>query len=312
MTFLGKSGEKRADARVRILNVINGVLAVLTDGEVEVKFKVCIGLCVKEEAAGIYADLVHKVVESERLARALGNLDDLVASDETYHLHDEKVKLLVLKSKLRSCHGGGKADGMTMVVSSPNINYAVKAALDEFVAVIGYVNGIVGVKAIGAAQNLVLVSAEFGVFKPDSAVFFVGVTRVFEELYRFGNIAAFMQAALQKPFVKADTIALKVLFHQSNVMRQTKLYKCFTAFGTVHIEIFITVTLVDKAGKLFDIVSVVAVIGKFNRVLALNKLKIARLNGFAEQIDLIARVVNVKLAPYVISGALHNACQSIA
>ena len=136
---------------MRILDVVNGVFAVLPHGEVEVELEVRVRLGVEEEAAGIHADLVHEVGERERLARALGDLDDLVAAHEAHHLHDEEIELASLKAERGRAHGRGKADGVAMMVSTPNIDDAVKAALDELVAVIGDVDRVVGIKAGRAA-----------------------------------------------------------------------------------------------------------------------------------------------------------------
>lgn len=58
-----------------------------------------------------------------------------------------------------------------MVVGAPDIDDAVKAALDKFVAVVGDIDRVVRIKPVRAAQNLVLVGAEVGVAQPERAVF---------------------------------------------------------------------------------------------------------------------------------------------
>ena len=126
---LGHGGEQRADARVRILDVVDGVFAVLPDGEVEVKLQMRVRLGVEEEAAGIHADLVHEVSERERLTRALGDLDDLVAAHEAHHLHDEEVELAALEPQRGRAHGRGEANGVAVVIRAPDVDDAVKAVL---------------------------------------------------------------------------------------------------------------------------------------------------------------------------------------
>ena len=56
----------------------------------------------------------------------------------------------------------------------------------------------------------------------------------------------------------------------------------------------------------------VAVLGKFDRVLALYELEAARLDARCEFFYLIARVVDVELAPDIVAGALEHGGQSIA
>ena len=56
----------------------------------------------------------------------------------------------------------------------------------------------------------------------------------------------------------------------------------------------------------------VAVVREFHGVLALKELEIARLDGLTEKIHLIAGVVHVKLAPYVVARAVEHGRQRVA
>ena len=297
---------------MRILDVVDGVFAVLPHCEVEVELEVRVRLGVEEEAAGVHADLVHEVSERERLARALGDLDDLVAAHEAHHLHDEEVELAALEPQRGRAHGRGKADGVAVMVSAPDIDDAVKAALDELVAVIGNVDRVVGIKAVRAAQDLVLIGAELGVAQPERAVLFIRQTGVREQLHGLGHIAGAVQTALEEPLVKVDTVALKVALHARDVVRQTEGHERRAALIARHGEVLVAVALIDELGKRLDVVTVVAVVRKFDRVLALDKLEVARLDGLAEQVDLIAGVIDVELAPDIVARAVEHGRERVA
>lgn len=183
------------------------------------------------------------------MPRALGDLDDLVAAHEAHHLHDEEIELASLKAERGRAHGRGKADGVAVMVSAPDIDDAVKAALDELVAVIGDVDRIVGIKAVRAAQDLVLVGAEVGVAQPERAVLFIRQTGIREQLHGLGHVAGAMQAALEEPLVKVDAVALKVALHARDVVRQAEGHERRAALGARHGEVLVAVTLVDELGE---------------------------------------------------------------
>ena len=83
-----------------ILNIIYRVLAVLSDSKSEVKLKMRIGLCVEEESARIDRDLVEKIIESERLAGTLRDLDGFTVSYKADHLHDQEIKAASAEVKI--------------------------------------------------------------------------------------------------------------------------------------------------------------------------------------------------------------------
>jgi len=74
------------------------------------------------------------------------------------------------------------------MVSAPDIDDAVKAALDELVAVIGDVDRVVGIKAVRAAQDLVLIGAEVGVAQPERAVLFIRQAGIREQLLKYDEV----------------------------------------------------------------------------------------------------------------------------
>ena len=195
---------------------------------------------------------------------------------------------------------------MAVVIRAPDVDDAVKAALDEFVAVIGDVDRVVRIKPVRAAQDLVLIGAEVGVAQPERAVLFIRQAGVHKQLHGLGHVAGTVQAALKKPLIKMDAVAFEVALHTRNVVWQAEGHERRAALGARHGEVLVAVTLVDQFGKLPDVVAVVAVVREFHGVFALDELKIARLDGLAEQVDLIAGVVDVKLAPDIVACAVEH------
>ena len=198
------------------------------------------------------------------------------------------------------------------MVSAPDIDDAVKAALDELIAVIGDVDRVVGIKAVRAAQNLVLIGAEVGVAQPERAVLFIRQTGIREQLHGLGHVAGAVQAALEEPLVKVDAVALKVALHARDIVRQTEGHERRAALGARHGEVLVAVTLVDELGERLDVVAVVAVVREFDRVLTLDELEVARLDGLAEQVDLIAGVIDIELTPDIIARALEHGRERVA
>lgn len=117
------------------------------------------------------------------------------------------------------------------MVGAPDVDDAVKAALDEFVAVVGNVDRVVRIKPVRAAQDLVLVGAEVGVAQPERAVLFIRQAGVHKQLHGLGHVAGAVQAALEEPLVKMDAIALKIALHTRDVVRQTEGHERRTALS---------------------------------------------------------------------------------
>ena len=201
---------------------------------------------------------------------------------------------------------------MTVVVGAPDIDDAVEAALDELVAVIGDVDGVVGIKPVGAAEDFVLVRAEIGVLQPERTVLLIGEARVLKELHGLGHVAGPVQAALEEPLVKVDAVALEIALHALDVIRQTEGHEFRAALLGVDREILLPVALVDELCEGLDVVAVVAVVRELDGVLALNQLEITRLDAAAEKIDLIAGVVDIELAPDVIARAIEHGSHRVA
>ena len=120
---------------------------------------------------------------------------------------------------------------------------------------IGDVDRVVRIKPVRAAQDLVLVGAEVGVAQPERAVLFIRQAGVHKQLHRLGHVAGTVQAALKKPLIKMDAVALEVALHTRNVVRQAEGHERRAALGARHGEVLVAVTLVDQFGKLPDVVA---------------------------------------------------------
>ena len=121
-----------------------------------------------------------------------------------------------------------------------------------------------------------------------------------------------MQTALEEPLVKVDAVALKVALHARDVVRQTEGHERRAALGARHGEVLVAVALVDEPGERLDVVAVVAVVREFDRVLTLDELDVARLDGLAEQVDLIAGIIDIELTPDIVARALEHGRERVA
>ena len=109
-----------------------------------------------------------------------------------------------------------------------------------------------------------------------------------------------------------NAVALEIALHTRDVVRQTEGHERRTALGARHGEVLVAVALVDEPGQLLDVVAVVAVVRERDGVLSLDELEVARLDGLAEQVDLIAGVVDVKLAPDIVARAVEHGRERVA
>ena len=201
---------------------------------------------------------------------------------------------------------------MAVVVGAPDVDDLVKAAHRELVAVVGDIGGEVSIEAVGAAQHVVLevelvdvrvllpclaqiLAQDIGGPEPQRSVLLIRPAALGEQLHRVGDVAALVQRGLIEPGVELDAVAREVALHlrQVAVKPEARHVRMALLHGLVHIAL--AVLLVKCLRQSADIVAVVAVLGKFHRVLALNDLEVARLDALGELLDLVARVVDVEL-----------------
>ena len=147
--------QEAANARVRVLDIVDGVLAILAHGEAEVEFHLRVGLGVEEVTAGVDGNFIEQVRKRDGLARALGHTHDLAVAHELDELHQHDVEAVGAVEAQR-VHRALHTGHMAVMVRAPDVDDLVEMTHGELVAVVGNVAGKVGVEPVGAAQHVVL------------------------------------------------------------------------------------------------------------------------------------------------------------
>ena len=224
---------------MRVLDIIDRVLAVLADGEVKVKLHRGLRTGVEEVARGIHGDLVQEVRQGDGLAGALGHPLGLSVAHELDKLHQDNVQA-VFAVEIQGVHGAFEAGNMTVVVRTPDVDGLVEAANLQLVAVVGDVRGEVGVEAVGAAQHVVLqiqlrdgflalalgkkLAAEnFGGAQPEGAVLFISEAHLGQTVDGGFDKAALVKLGLQEPAVVFHAVTPEIFLHLRNVARKAEL-----------------------------------------------------------------------------------------
>ena len=200
---------------------------------------------------------------------------------------------------------------MAVVIRAPNVDAAIETAV-EFIAVIGDVGGKIRRVAVLADEYLVLFRAELRRAVPGRAVLLVGHTLFAQQIDYSAHFAVLMQVAFQEPAVVLDAVLFEIRFHAGDVARQGVADKGLAALRGIGVHIAIAVFIGKFLRAFADVVAVIAVLRERDGVLALKDLKIARLQRHAEFFDLVARVVDVKFTPDVVSGCVQHRRQTVA
>ena len=153
-TVLCQSLEYAANTRVGVLNIINGVLVVLTDRQIEVKVHLSVGLsCVEEETRAVNGNLLEKIAELDRLAGTLAHLNKLAVTHELNELHKHDVELVAVVAD--GVHSALHPHNVAVVVGAPNVDKSFKSAV-KFILVIRDIRGKIGRVAVLADKHVVL------------------------------------------------------------------------------------------------------------------------------------------------------------
>ena len=201
---------------------------------------------------------------------------------------------------------------MAVVVGAPDVDDLVKAAHGELVAVVGDIGGKVGVEPVGAAKHVVLevklvhvlalfprpdkaVADDIGGPEPQRAVPLIGPARVGERLNRVRDVAALVERGLVKPGVKTDAVALQIALHLRQIAVEAEARHVSVPLLDITVYITFPMFVIERLRQLLDVVAVVTVLRELHRVFALNELEVARLDALGELLDLVARVVDIKL-----------------
>ena len=282
------------DPRVRVLDVVDGILLALLAGEREVQVERRVVASLQHvEARGVDADVFDQVVERDDLALPLRHLGALPPLDEVDELHDQDLERIGIASERtpRRVH----PRHVSVVVGAPEVDQPVVAAL-ALVEVVGDVGAEVRPLPVRAPQDAVLVVAELARAKPQGSLVLVHVPALAQQLQGAVDLALARQHVLVEEAVEADPEALErgpdVLDHQLDA-----------ALGQLR---RVRVGGARQACREVDhVLAAVAVLG---RLLAPG----ARGDRLAELQDLRALVVHVELALDVVARGLEDPAERVA
>ena len=218
---------------------------------------------------------------------------------------------------------------MAVMVCAPDIDSLFKASLLELVAVVGNVGGKIGRVAVGSDKNLVFefkaldflgglalvckpCAENLFVFIPECAVLFIGQPFVLHYFNGFGKLAVIVKCAFKEPCVIFNAVFCEIFFHCGNVAGQGVVNKSLSALAFGGVQIFIAVDFRKFLCSVDNILAVIAVLGQFNGIFTLEKLLISDIQRKAEFVNLIARIVNIKLTADIIARKVHNRRKAIA
>ena len=198
--FAGVAEDAR-DARVRVLDVVDGVLLRPLLGEVDVQLdRLVVAAGDEVPARRVHADRVQEVVEERDVAAPLGHLLRLAAFGEMDELVDEDLERVALLAE----HLGERLQpgDVAVVVGAQDVDQAIEASR-VLSANVGGVRRVVARRSVRADEDAILVVAVRARARPDGPLRLVRV----EERDRLGDLA--LHVALEHPGVEVDAEALE-------------------------------------------------------------------------------------------------------
>ena len=141
-----------------------------------------------------------------RLAGTLAHAHDFSALDEPYELNQHNVQFAAVQTN--RVHGALHSGDVAVMVGSPDVNTAFKAAFFKLISMIGDVRREIRWIPVLADKNLIFFRAEIGGTVPERAVLFVGQALLFQNTDGFRQFTVVVQAAFQKPFVVNNAVFL--------------------------------------------------------------------------------------------------------
>ena len=317
-----------ANSCMGILTVVNGVLRALLHGKVKVKVHDRARLLhIEHEPDRVNRNFLKQVNKRYGVARPLGHSDNVSVAHKADKLHKKHVEPVFVNTDRP--HGAFHSCNMAVVIRTPDVNGLIKAALFKLVSVVGDIGGKISRVAVLADKNVVLklklvnifltlallfkhCGLNLNVFIPERAVLFIGIAAVFEKLNGVLQLAAVVERQLAEPGVVIYTVFFHCLFHVFNVLRQGKVNKRFSALLLALLEIAVAVNGGKLLGALSDVRAVIAVLGKLHAVFAFKKLLISDIERKGEFVNLVAGVVNIKLAADLVARILKHGRKAVA
>ena len=304
--------QKRADAGVRVLDVVDRVARVLLLGDLDVEVDRLVGGARQHQKPGrVHADLVDELGERHHLARALGHAHGLAVAEQVDELaehHLERAGVApCLEHRLAALH-------VAVVVGAPDVDQVVETA-HELVMVIGHVANEVRHLAVLLDEDAVLVIAECRGAEPGGAILLEKVAllvhRVQSARHRgLPRLIGHVERALREPAVEMHAEAAERVLHQLQHLAVRHLAKRRDALGVGHRKPLVAVAVDDALGDVGHVRSAVALLGHLD--VAAEQLLVADGHGVAEHVHLDAVVVDVELLGHVVARMAHHARHRVA
>ena len=187
--------QQRADPGVRVLHVEDRVVVAAPRPLIQVHLDRRVHRVPRQRVPGrVRADRGHHVRERDHVAGALGHPHRLAVAQQADQLADEDLQggvRVVAEARGHRPHPAGVA----VVVGAEHDQHLVEAAA-ALVQVVRAVGGEIGVRAVAAHDDPVLVVAERAGRHPHRAVGPVHVPEVVEPAHRRGQLAPLVQRPL--------------------------------------------------------------------------------------------------------------------
>ena len=136
--LLRRLPEDRANPRVRVLHVVDGVVARLPrrHGQIELE-RAVVPARQEREAGGVAADLLEQLLHQHELAAPLGHAHGLAVAQQGHQLHDQDLECLGRMAE--RLHRGAHARHVAVVIGTEQVDDAIGAG-ELHVVVIGDVD----------------------------------------------------------------------------------------------------------------------------------------------------------------------------
>ena len=289
--------EEAVNAGIRILDVIDRVIAGLFLGQVDIEVHLGVQCAGTEEiACCIGADFFHQLAQRYGLSGTLGHFDRLSVAEKCHHLEQHDFE--IIRVVAQKFHGCLQTDDVAMVIRSPDINELVVAAAD-LISYIGDIRAEIGRHAIRADNHAVLVIAVLCGAKPESAVLLVHIVFVLQDFERFIHLIR-IERSFGEPIVEVDVEFLQILLEVCELFLKAELFEDLQTFFLIHIEVLLAILSQDILRCIDDILSMVAVFRDLGIQTA--ELEIACIDGFRQMIDLVAGIIHIVFRQYIIAG----------
>ena len=310
--LLRRLAEDRANARVRVLHVVDGVVVRLARRDREVELERAVVTAREErEPGGVAADLLEQFLHEHELAPSLGHPHGLPVAQQRDELDDQDLERLGRVAE--RLHRRADPRHVPVMIGAEQVDQSI-GRRELHVVVIGDVHREVGRLAVRASEHAVLVVAglfPLGRAEPEGAVLLVAeATR--RELLQHLLRQAFVTdvALLGRPDVELDGVvaqdpALRV-DHPRDRIAPEMLDPLALGGAVDEAPALVAVRL----REIDEVLAGIAILGERGRLAEL--LLHACLERARERLELIARVVDVELGRDV--GALRpeQPCEGVA